>query len=304
VSTPCRHLCSGDLVAVIAPAGPTPPEQVALVEPLCARFGLRMRLYPGCHASHPQYDFLAADDATRLADLHGAFADDDVAAVFALRGGWGCARLLNRIDAALLRAHPKPLIGFSDITALHALLAREGLVGLHAPMPGSNLVRDGNEADAKALFELLMQPLRAGHRFGPPPTADAWRVPGRASGRLVGGNLSIVASLLGTPWAWPAQGAILFLEDVSEALYRVDRLMVHLRNAGVFASVRGFVLGSFSDHDDPIVLLREHLGQLGKPVLSGWPAGHAIPNRALPLGAQVTLDADAGTLTLDEDVLA
>ena len=304
MKAPYRHLRRGDEVAVIAPAGPTPSEQVALVEPLFARFGLRACLYPSCHTRHPQFEFLAGDDDTRLADLHAAFADKDIAAVFALRGGWGSARLLDRIDTALLRANPKPLIGFSDITSLHALRAREGLVGFHAPMPGSNLVRAGNEDDAIALFALLMQPLSAGDVFGPAPALDAWRVPGRASGPLIGGNLSIVASLLGTPWAWPLDEAILFLEDVSEALYRVDRLMTQLRQAGVLARARGFVLGSFTEDEDPTLLLKEHLAGLGKPVLSGWPAGHAIPHRALPLGAHVTLDAGAGTLTLDEDVLA
>ena len=301
---PYRHLRLGDLVGVIAPAGPCAPERVALVAPLFARYGLRTRLYPGCHARHPEHDFLAGDDATRLADLHAAFAETDVAAVFALRGGWGSARLLDRIDTALLRAHPKPLIGFSDITALHALLARVGLVGLHAPMPGSNLVLDGAEADTQALFELLMQPLPAGHCFAPALAADAWRVPGQASGQLIGGNLSIVAALLGTPWAWPREGTILFLEDVSEALYRVDRLLTQLRLAGVLAGARGFVLGSFTEDADPSAVLHEHLASLGKPVFTGWPAGHATPNRTLPLGAQVTLDATAGTLTLDEDVLA
>jgi muramoyltetrapeptide carboxypeptidase len=211
--------------------------------------------------------------------------------------------LLDRIDTALLRANPKPLIGFSDITALHALLVREGGIGFHAPMPGSNLVVDGNEADAQALFDLLMNPLRADHRFTPALAADAWRVPGRASGRLVGGNLSLVAALLGTPWAWPTDGTILFLEDVSEALYRVDRLLTQLRLAGVLDGARGFLLGSFTEDADPTAVLREHLAGLGKPVLAGWPAGHSIPNRALPLGALVTLDAAAGTLTLDETVL-
>ena len=301
---PYRHLRHGDLVAVIAPAGPSTPDRVALVPPLFERFGLRARLYPSCHARHPQHDFLAGDDATRLADLHAAFADADIAAVFCLRGGWGSARLLDRIDTPLLRANPKPLIGFSDITALHALLVREGLIGFHAPMPGSNLVFEGNEDDAQALFDLLMNPLPAGHGFAPTLAADAWRVPGHASGRLVGGNLSLVAALLGTPWAGPTQGTILFLEDVSEALYRVDRLLTHLRLAGVLDGARGFLLGSFTEDADPTAVLREHLGGLGKPVLAGWPAGHSIPNRALALGALVTLDAAAGTLTLDEAVLA
>ena len=299
-----RHLRAGDLIGVIAPAGPAAPERVAQIPALFERFGLRARLYPSCHARHPQHDFLAGDDATRLADVHAAFADAEIAAVFCLRGGWGSARLLGSIDTALLRAHPKPFIGFSDITALHALLAREGQVGFHAPMPGSNLVLDGNEADAQALFALLMRPLPAGHCFAPALAADAWRVPGRVSGRLIGGNLSLVAVLLGTPWAWPTQGSLLFLEDVSEALYRVDRLLTQLRLAGVLDAAKGFVLGSFTEDTDPTAVLREHLAGLGKPVLTGWPAGHSIPNRALPLGARMTLDADAGTLTLDEAVLA
>ncbi len=301
---PMQHLRAGDLVGVIAPAGPATPERVALVEPLFARFGLRARLYPSCHARHPQHDFLAGDDALRLADLHAAFADRDVRAVFSLRGGWGSSRLLPQIDSALLRAHVKPFIGYSDITALHALLQREGLISFHAPMPASDLVIDGAEDDAAALFALLMQPLPAGHVFAPALLPGAWHVGGVASGRLVGGNLSLIASLVGTPWAVDARGAILFIEDVSEALYRVDRLLTQLQHSGMLDAAAGFVLGSFTEDADPTAVLHEHLAHLGKPVLTGWPAGHGQPNRALPLGAKVSLDAAAGVLTLQQDVLS
>ena len=298
-----QHLRAGDLVGVIAPAGPATAERVALVEPLFARFGLRTRLYPSCHARHSQHDFLAGDDALRLADLHAAFADADVRAVFCLRGGWGSPRLLAGVDTTLLRAHIKPFIGYSDITALHALLQRQGLMSFHAPMPASDLVIDGAEDDAAALFALLMQPLTAGRVFAPTLLPGAWQVGGAASGRLVGGNLSLVAALAGTPWAIDARGAILFIEDVSEALYRVDRLLTQLRQTGVADAAAGFLLGSFTEDADPTTLLREHLARLGKPVLAGWPAGHGQPNRALPLGAKATLDAAAGTLTLEQDVL-
>ena len=298
-----QHLRAGDLVGVIAPAGPATAERVALVEPLFARFGLRTRLYPSCHARHSQHDFLAGDDALRLADLHAAFADADVRAVFCLRGGWGSPRLLAGVDTTLLRAHIKPFIGYSDITALHALLQRQGLMSFHAQMPASDLVIDGAEDDAAALFALLMQPLTAGRVFAPTLLPGAWHVGGAASGRLVGGNLSLVAALAGTPWALDARGAILFLEDISEALYRVDRLLTQLRQTGVADAAAGFLLGSFTEDADPTTLLREHLARLGKPVLAGWPAGHGRPNRALPLGAKATLDAAAGTLTLEQDVL-
>jgi muramoyltetrapeptide carboxypeptidase len=299
---PC--LRPGDAVAVIAPAGPSAPERVALVEPLFARFGLRARLWPSCFARHPLHDFLAGDDALRLADLHGAFADPQARAVFCLRGGYGCTRLLEGIDTALLRAHPKPLVGYSDITALHGLLQREGLPSLHAPMPGSDLVVDDAEEDAAALFALLMQPLPAGHVFAPEPLPGAWHLPGRASGRLVGGNLSLIAALAGTPWALDTRGAILFLEDVSEALYRVDRLLTQLRHSGLLDAAAGFLLGSFTEDDDPTPVLREHFERLGKPVLAGWPAGHGRPNRPLPLGVRATLDAAAGSLTLEQSFLA
>ena len=302
MSTPYRHLRLGDLVGVIAPAGPLPAERVALVEPLFARFGLRARLYPSCHAGHPLHDYLAGDDALRLADLHAAFADPQVAAVFCLRGGYGCNRLLDGLDSALLRANPKLLVGYSDITTLHSVILSQGGIGLHAPMPGSNLVLAGNDDDTQALFDLLMHPLAAGHVFAGPLAADRWHVAGRASGRLVGGNLSLIASLIGTPWALATKGTILFLEDVSEARYRVDRLLTQLRHAGMLAGVRGFLLGSFTEDGDSAPVLGELLGALGVPLLSGWPAGHSQPNRALPLGAQVTLDAAAGTLTLDEDI--
>lgn len=298
-----QHLRAGDLIGVIAPAGPATAERVALVAPLFARFGLRTRLYPSCHARHAQHDFLAGDDTLRAADMHAAFADDDVHAVFCLRGGWGSPRLLEHIDAALLRGHIKPFIGYSDITALHALLQREGLVSFHAPMPASDLVLDGAEDDAAALFALLMQPLRAGHVFAPALLPGAWHVGGVATGRLVGGNLSLIASLCGTPWAIDARGAVLFIEDVSEALYRVDRLLTQLRHCGVLDAAAGFLLGSFTEDADPAAVLREHLASLGKPLLAGWPAGHGRPNRALPLGALVTLDAAAATLTLGQDVL-
>ena len=298
-----RHLRPGDLVGVIAPAGPATPERVKRVEPLFARFGLRARLYPSCHARHPQHDFLAGDDALRLADLHAAFADADVHAVFCLRGGWGSPRLLAHLDTALLRRHIKPFIGYSDITALHALMQSEGLMSFHAPMPASDLVIDGAEDEAAALFALLMNPLPAGHVFAPSLLPGAWHVGGTASGRLVGGNLSLLAALAGTPWALDTRGAILFIEDVSEALYRVDRLLTQLRHSGVLDAATAFLLGSFTEDADPTAVLREHLAHLGKPVLAGWPAGHGRPNRALPLGAGVTLDAGAGTLTLNEDVL-
>ncbi|MBL8306543.1 MAG: LD-carboxypeptidase [Rubrivivax sp.] len=288
-------LPGGSLIAVVAPAGPVDAERVARVPAVYESLGYRCRLYPACSM---QQGYLAGPDEQRLADLHAALADEEVAAIHALRGGYGCLRILAGVDAALVRRARKPLIGYSDLTALHALWAREGVPALHAPMAASDLIRPEREADRQALFDVLRNGLPAGTVLAPELLPGGLRVPGVATGRLIGGNLSLVASLLGTPWAWDAHGALLFLEEVGEATYRVDRLLAHLRLAGVLDAAAGFVLGTFTEADDPAAELRDAFERLGKPVLGGWPSGHGTPNRPLPLGARATLDAAAGTLTL------
>ena len=301
-------LTTSSLIGVIAPAGPVEPERLAAVPALYARFGYRCRIYPGCSQ---RSGYLAGPDAQRLADLHAALADPEVAALHAIRGGYGCMRILDGIDTARLRAQPKLLIGYSDLTALHALWAGAGLPTLHAPMAASDMLlpgqRPSNDSDRDALFALLQGGLRAGDVLSPALDASPLHVGGRAEGRLVGGNLSLVAALLGTPWAWDARGALLFLEDVSEDLYRVDRLLTQLRLAGVLDAAAGIVLGSFTEAESPTALLQSLLQPVcerqQKPLLAGWPAGHGTPNRPLPLGLNVVLDADAGTLTLTQTLL-
>ncbi len=297
-------LADGALIAVLAPAGPVDPAVLPAVEAFYARHGWRVRLYPSCRLRHPVLGYLAGTDEQRLADLHAALADDEVAAIHCLRGGYGAMRLLPDIDTALLRAKPKLLIGYSDITALHALWAQEGLPSLHAPMPASDLIRPGRDDDEAALVALLKTGWPAGTVLAPELEPGEPVHPGMAEGTLIGGNLSLVAALTGTPWAWNPHGAILFLEDVSESLYRVDRYLVQLQLAGVLHAVKGLVLGSFTESEAPEALLRERLlplcRELGKPLLGGWPTGHGTPNRPLPMGLRVRLDAGEGTLTLLE----
>jgi muramoyltetrapeptide carboxypeptidase len=298
----------GDTVAVLAPAGPVAAEQVARVAALYEAQGLHARLYPSCHARHPELPFLSGSDAQRVADLHAALQAADVAALHCLRGGWGTARLLPALDAALVKAARKPLLGYSDITALHALWCLQGVPAWHAPMPASDLLDDSEAsvADREALWDALLDGLPLtllapqAHPLNWPGEAEADSVASQAEGRLLGGNLSIVCSLLGTPWTLPLAGAILFLEDVNEDAYRIDRLLTQLRNAGALAQCSGFLLGSFSPAPSEAAAasaaLAEHLHALGKPVLAGWPAGHARPNRPLPLGQAVRLKVRDRTL--------
>jgi muramoyltetrapeptide carboxypeptidase len=289
-----------DLIGVLAPASPVAADKLPAVQALYARWGFRVRLYPSCYANT---GYLAGSDEQRLADLHAALADDEVAAIHCLRGGYGTMRLLDTINTTLLLSHPKLLIGYSDITALQALWALHGLPSLHAPMPASDLIQAGREDDETALLLVLRQGLKAGQVLAPKLQAGALRVGGVAQGQLIGGNLSLVAALLGTPWAWNPRGAILFLEDINEELFRVDRLLTQLRLAGVLDAVAGVVLGSFTEATYPEALLQQMLSGLNKPVLSGWPTGHGTPNQPLPMGVRVTLDATAGSLTLLDDLL-
>ena len=287
-------LPEGATLGLIAPAGPPSAGSLENIPALLERHGYRAKMLPGC-AGPTHLGFLAAGDDERLADLHAAFADPEVDAVMCLRGGWGCARLLDRIDTDLLR-HPKPLIGYSDITTLHGLLDRLGRPAWHAPMPASDLLK--SEAGAKTLFAQLRHGAQVGDVLAPAFAEHALNHGVSARGRLVGGNLSVYAALLGTAWQPQIEGAILFLEDVAEAPYRIDRMLTQLRLAGMLDAAAGFLIGSFSDADSPDEVLADHLLPLGKPILAGWPSGHCSPNAALPLGVQVTLDVAQRQLVL------
>jgi len=299
--SPFTLLRPGATLGVIAPAGPADPERVAQVPALLQRHGFRAKIFPGCHAQHPTLSYLAGDDAQRLQDLHAAFADPEVDAVLCLRGGYGCLRLLDRIDTGLLRRHAKLLIGYSDITALHLLLNGMGLPSLQAPMPASDLLHEEAGPDAEALFTALRCGMAAGLCLAPPLGAGL-RQGGRVVGGLTGGNLAVLSALLGTPFAPQLQGRILFLEDIGEAPYRVDRMLAQLRLAGQLDAAAGFLLGGFTEADSPQAVLADYLLPLGKPVLGGWPSGHCRPHQVLPFGRRVALDADQGSVTLLQDL--
>lgn len=286
-----QPLPAGACLGVVAPAGPPKPGVLEQVAPLIERLGFRAKLFPGC-AGPAELSHLAATDAQRLADLHAAFADPEVDALLCLRGGYGCIRLLDGLDLALLQRHPKPLIGYSDITSLHGALDRLGLPAWHAPMPASDWIKPGGMDDARRLAAQLQRGLRAGERLAPEGLpAHPLSQGERARGRLIGGNLAVLASSLGTDWMPDARGAILFLEDIAEEPYRVDRYLAQLRLAGVLDAAAGFLIGSFSDAaEPPDAVLADYLPRLGKPILAGWPSGHCCPNFALPLGVPLMLD--------------
>lgn len=284
----------GATLGLIAPAGPPRAGSFEPVPGLLHRMGFAVRVFPGCHGP-AHLEHLAASDARRLADLHDALDDPAVDALLALRGGYGCIRLLPGLDLDRVRRAGKPLIGYSDLTTLHGVWARCGVPAWHAPMPASDWVQPGGQADADRLAAQLWRGLWPGDTQQAPvphPLSQG----GQAQGPLLGGNLSVLVSSLGTVALPALDGAILFLEEVAEDPYRVDRLLTQLLLAGVLDAVAGFVLGRFSEAESADAVLADRLLPLGKPVLAGWPAGHGQPNHALPLGLRVQLDVPSRTL--------
>jgi muramoyltetrapeptide carboxypeptidase len=251
---------------------------------------------------------LAGPDDARLDDLQAAIDDPTLRAIWVVRGGFGLTRIVDRLDLRGLRDAPRWVVGFSDVTALHhAVWRRAGVVSCHGQFAGRAHLVSRHADAATHLRALLAGEVAAGplpRLAGDPPPRTVVR--GRAAGPLLGGNLAVTAAGLGTPNALDARDAVLMLEDVNESPYRLDRLLTQLRAAGVLDGVAGVVLGTFVGCDpDPGVpsapveeVVHDRLGDLGVPVLAGLPLGHQDRQLAVPHGAPVVLDADAGTLAV------
>jgi muramoyltetrapeptide carboxypeptidase len=285
-------LAPGARIAVVAPSGPFDRELVvegiALLE---SRY--RVSVEPGLFERE---GFLAGSDERRLAELDRAVADPELAAVVTARGGYGLLRIAHRVDWSALRRAPKWLVGFSDATTLHLEATRVGVASLHADNVGG-LGRGGATA-----FEALRAALESTPN-GRAHTGLRTLTPGTARGPLVGGNLTLVASAAATGRLSLPDGAILVLEDVTEAAYRIDRMLTALTVGGHLDRIGGVVLGDFTDCAasagvEATEVLAERLGTLRVPVASGLPVGHGAVNVPLVLGVEATLDASAGTLGL------
>ncbi|RON46848.1 LD-carboxypeptidase [Pseudomonas frederiksbergensis] len=300
---PVPALPSEGVIGVIAPAGPASLDTDKAVQWMRAR-GYSLRVFPGVYEND---GYLAGSDEVRLNDLHGAFADTDVAAIICLRGGYGTPRLLDRIDFDLLRANAKPFIGYSDITALHLAIARyAGFVTFHGPLLNADLLGGKQKPTESSFFNMLRGQVKAGSVLTHPVAYPLSTIePGIAHGRLLGGNLSMIASTMGTPYEIDAEGVILFIEDINEPLYRIDRLLTHLRLAGTLGKLRGVLVGDVAGVDAAALarLLKQTFEPLRIPVLAGWRSGHCDPNLTLPMGALVKLDAGNKVLVLEQDVV-
>jgi muramoyltetrapeptide carboxypeptidase len=296
-----RRLVAGDLVALVSPSGAIDPARTTAAVKSLEEWGLRVRV--GDHANG-RHGFFAGTDAERLADLNSALRDPEVRGVLCLRGGYGMQRIVDGVDFEAVRADPKLVAGFSDITALHLALWHEtGLATVHGPTAGQ--LDDGpGTPTAQTLRRALMTSDPVVVTASESEETFPVRVPGIAEGTLLGGNLAMLTSSIGTPHALDPRGVILLLEDVNEEPYRVDRMLVHLRRAGWYKGLNGVAVGQFTDCVDPdpsppaTEFLTAELSRLGIPVLGGLPLGHGAEQIAVGLGVHARLDASAGTLTV------
>jgi len=310
-------LPQGGCIAIVGPSSPAKdPEDFQRAREFLEERGYQIKEYISATARN---GFLAGSDALRAAELQDAMVDDEVDAILCLRGGYGSGRILPLLDFKRMGRSPKALIGFSDITSiLNALVNMGNTVAFHGP----TLLHYGkrNERDM-ACWSGTERLLRICHPLGSMTRAlpgIEWTPrpinPGRTEGRLMGGNLAIIASLAGTPWQPDFSGAIVCLEDVGEPAYRVDRYLQQIRQAGMLDRVMGVLLGDFrsgtrqttSGEELPAneSVLHEFFKDLDAPVLAGAPFGHIPRSWTLPFGVKAELDVDAGELTLLEPAVA
>ncbi len=311
------RLCFGDTIGIVAPASAPPdPKAVDRAAEALEQFGFQPKLAKNLRA---RLGFLAGTDRERATDLMTMFADKQVQAIICLRGGYGSARILDRLDYDVIRRHPKILSGYSDITSLHFALAKKvNLISIHAPMLNGALADPKvPEFTKKSFFKTVMEARPAGSICeGYDGQTISILRGGVAEGRLIGGNLALICASLGTPFAPAFKEKILFFEDIGEKPYRLDRLLTQLLNAGILSQVAGVAVGVNRQCDDDSAnpageyrqsgaeVVQERLAALRVPVVVGLPFGHVDLNATIPVGVRARLDGNHGDLIITESAVS
>lgn len=280
----------GDRIRIVAPAGKVQKDKVLPGIELLQDEGYEV--LPGKHVFDRNFQY-AGTDKQRAADLQEALNDLDTKAIVCARGGYGTIRIIEKLDFTSLLRNPKWLVGFSDVTVLHAVLNKMGIASIHGAMPSFFLE---NKKPSKSFFS-LMELLSSG-KSKIELTADTLNRPGTCSGELIGGNLSLIYGLQGTPWQLNTKGKILFIEDLSEYLYHLDRMMQNLRLSGMLKDLAGLVVGGFTDmkdNDSPFgktanEIILEAVHDYHFPVCFNFPSGHIPKNLSLMFGSEYQLD--------------
>lgn len=296
-----KALKKGAKIGLTAPAGPTDEDKLNKGITILRKLGFYVETGLTCYQNEGGY--LAGSANLRANELNQMFANPDIDAIFCLRGGYGAMQILPFLNFELIAAQPKMLIGYSDITALHiALQQKSALATIHGPMPASDLI-SASDFTLQALLSVITNAHLGGRIENPPGEIMECLVPGNAEGILTGGNLALITSLLGTPFEINTKGKILFLEEIGEEPYRIDRMLTQLALAGKFADAEGILLGSWTgcQSSDPKSfqvrdLFRRIIAPFGKPTLMNIRAGHCEPTVTLPFGIPAILQAEEGKL--------
>lgn len=304
------RLRKGDLIGLVSPAStPQPPEKIEKAVRYLELLGYRTLV--GDHAARV-HGYLAGNDEERAADLNLMIEDRRVSAIFALRGGYGTPRLLGQVNYRALRKNPKIIAGFSDITALQlAIFRKAGLITFSSPMPAVELWDKPDPFTEEQFWRMVTSP-RVHTLRNPTDLLSKCERPGSAEGILLGGNLALLVSQVGTPYLPRLRDSILFLEEVDEYPYRVDRMFTQLRNMGILARLNGMLLGQFTrcapaDDKKPSFsieqVLQDAVSWTSCPVMSNFAYGHVPRKLTIPLGARARVNGKSGTLSLLENVV-
>lgn len=301
-----KKLAAGDTVGLTAPAGPLGEAETAEAVAKLEAMGFRVRTGDTCRGEYGGY--LSAPRGQRAAELNGMFADEAIAGIFCLRGGYGSAHLLPLLDYQLAASQPKLFIGYSDITALHiAYQQNSGLATIHGPMPGSDL-RNADVWTEQSLLEAVTSSEPLGKIRNPCGETIECLYPGEAEGIITGGNLSVISGLMGTPYELDAAGKLLFLEDIGEPPYKVDRMLTQLALSGAFEKASGIILGTWTGCNaapsassfQVLDLFESIIAPWKKPAVYNVIAGHGGRTLTLPFGVRARLNAARGELELLE----
>jgi muramoyltetrapeptide carboxypeptidase len=307
-----RALKRGDVIGVIAPASaPLSPEKIDKGAEYLERLGYRVKFGKNVRAVR---GFLAGTDEQRAADINEMFGDKHVKAIIAVRGGYGTPRILPLIDYPLVKRNPKIVVGYSDLTALQlALYRKTGLVTFSGPMVGVEMYKGIDPFTEEHFWRMITSTKRIGQLQNPDGRAFESIHNGRASGILIGGNLSLITSIAGTPYFPSFRDSIFFFEEIEEESYRFDRMMNHAALAGIFRESKGVLVGEItdvkpSDESKPYLtvdeILLDHLSPISKPILKGLAYGHVSRKLTMPVGIRATVDATHGSLNLLEACVA
>lgn len=294
------------MVALIAPAGPVPDQDgVRGAVNGLEKLGFAVKVFPGCSE---RYGYLSGRDEVRARDVNAAFSDPEIGGVICLRGGYGTPRILDRLDYAAIAANPKIFCGYSDITGLHVAFERRcGFPTFHAPMP-VEFSSGWDEFTWNGWLRAVTSVQPLGLLRNPPGEPVFTLLGGCARGPVIGGNLSLIAAGIGTPYEIDTAGRLLLLEDIGEEPYRIDRMLTQLRLAGKFRDCAGVIVGDWhncgAEHPEHSLSVMQVLEDVvlpcGKPAVYNLKAGHCKPKVTVPFGVEAVLDADAGTVCFVE----